>query len=311
MRFPSIAMRLVCSVAMAGWALPVSAQMTPLARLSCNSATYPDCGGWRPINTNAYFSRRLVGGAGPQGQDAVEFTQTPSTSHAQYYLGWSGPTLTNPPQGVTRYLRLRFKPISPINLSGVADIWTDKFIIVADGDNPTGRVICHLSDNGVTSDNLAIFCSRNIDGYPNATPRIGLTSNAWNQLQFEFKSSSTTSRADGSLKIWKDQNNYSSPSSQSGAFQLDSTRWGSVSVGYYANASLSTNGRLVFQIADVEWDDEFDPAWSSGSVSGPAPRPSAPSGLRIIRASVGMAPVSALLAMLIYRRRQDRTGPDL
>lgn len=288
---------------------PAAGQTTPLARLSCNSGNYPDCGGWRPINTNPYFSRRLVTGAGPQGQDVVEFTQTPSSTHAQYYLGWFGPSLAHPPAGVTRYLRMRIKPIGPINLNGVADIWSDKFVIVADGDNPTGRVICHLSDNGVTSDNLTLWCSRNIDGYPNATPRIAVTANAWNELQFEFKSASSSSSANGSLKIWKNTNNYSAPSAQSGLMQLNAINWGSVSVGYYANATLGPSGRMVMQTADMEWDDEFDGNWATGASGGggqTSSPPAPPTNLRLIGASVGVAPLSAMVTLMVRRRRRER-----
>ena len=240
------------------------AQKTPLAVLNCTPSNFPDCGGWRLRSTNPYWSWRLLEGAGPQGRHAVEFTQNTASNHAQYYLGWTGPALPDPPQGSVRYLRMRFKPIGAIDLRGVSDIWTDKFIILADGDNPTGRVICTLRDNGKSSDNLGIFCSRNIDGYPNATNIVPLSADAWTSLQFEFKSSSTTSSADGSLKIWRNENNFSKPSQQSGQFQLDAIRWGELHIGYYANATLTTGGRLVFQIADVEWDDEFDKTYASG-----------------------------------------------
>lgn len=299
----------VTLAALAFAAVPASAQTTPLARLSCNSGNYPDCGGWRPINTNAYFSRRLVTGAGPQGQDVVEFTQTPSSTHAQYYLGWFGPSLPHPPAGVTRYLRMRIKPIGPINLSGVADIWSDKFVILADGDNPTGRVICHLSDNGVTSDNLTFWCSRNIDGYPNATPRVAITANVWNELQIEFKSASSTSSGNGSLKVWKNTNNYSAPSAQSGLMQLNAINWGNVSVGYYANATLSPSGRMVMQMADMEWDDEFDGTWAAGAAGGGGGQtstpPAPPTNLRLIAASVGVAPFSAMVTLMVRRRRRE------
>ncbi|MFN0061375.1 MAG: hypothetical protein ACKVPX_02485 [Myxococcaceae bacterium] len=271
--FRGLAAAWVIATASSAWA-----QVTPLAEMSCTSANFPDCNGWGPVSVNPYFSRRFVSGGGPQGQNAVELSQNPADHHAQYYLGWWGPVLPSPPQGTTRYLRMRFKTVGSVNLQGVSDVWTDKFVILADGDNPTGRVICHLRDDGVTSNNLGIFCSRNIDGYPNATPGVSLPSDTWVSLQMEFKSSTTTSSGDGSLKIWKNSNAYASPTVQSGQFQLDAINWGRISVGFYANATLGSSGRLVFQLADVEFDDEFDPIYHQ--TGGTPTPPRAPNNLR-------------------------------
>jgi hypothetical protein len=279
---------------------PSNAQMTPLAVMNCTASNFADCGGWQPRPVNAYWTRRFVQGGGPQGQDAVEISQLTSSVHAQYYLGWSGPSLPNPAQGAVRYLRMRFKTVGTVSLNGVSDVWSDKFIIVADGDNPTGRVICHLRDNGISSDNLAISCSRNIDGYPNATQGyVPLPRDQWSNLQFEFKSSSTTSSANGSIKIWRNQNSYSAPSTQSGQFQLNAIGWGAISIGSYANATLASGGRVVFQLADVEWDDQFDPNYNVGGGTSSAPAP--PQNLRISETGFALLSLGAFGAVLFIR----------
>jgi hypothetical protein len=293
------------------------AQMTPLGSLNCTSDNYPECGGWGAVPTSAYFTRRFLPGIGPQGQNVVEFSHTPVDHHAQYYNGWWGPQFPNPAQGAVRYLRIRMRPVGAIRLEGVEDVWTDKFIIVADGDNPMGRVICHLRDNGRTTDNVGIGCSRNIDGYPSATNGgVPLPSDTWSSLQFEFKSSSTTSSGNGSLKIWRDNDNYGAPSVQSGAFQLNTTNWGRVSVGFYANATLRSGSRFVYQIADIQWDDEFDSHWAGASSGGGGTggggsqqtAPAAPANLRLIAGGVGIMPLSLVLGLAVRRRSLRRTN---
>ncbi len=283
-------------VAILGSPMSALAQMTPLARLNCTASTFPACG-WGPANANPYHTRQLIAGGGPSGQDVVQFTHVPTSTHAQYYFGWFGPALPNPSAGAVRYVRVKLKVVPPISLLGSGDVWGAKFIILGDGGDSSARVICSLTDNGVSSYTLAVMCSRNIDGPPNATSRVELRADgSWNSLQFEFRSSSTSSSANGQLKVWHNSNTYSSPTRQSGLFQLNTTNWGNVNVGFYAGTTVAPSGRVVFQLADVEFDDEFDSSYHSGASGSP----SAPQNLRINPASpllMGVALVGLVMLM--------------
>lgn len=286
-------------------ATPAGAQTAPLARLDCVSGSnYPSCAGWGPWGPNQYHTVRVVQGAGPSGQQALQFDQVPASAHAQYYMGFSRNVGSAVPAGTTRYLRLRFKPLTPINLQGVADVWTDKFIIVGDGDNAGSRVICHLRDNGQNSQSMAISCSRNIDGPPNATGLVQLSAGAWNNLQIEMRSSSGSSN--GRLAIWLNaaNSNYASPTSQSGAMQLGTNNWPNVNIGFYANATLSSAGRASFQIADFEVDSAFNSGWNSGSGGPTIAPPAPPTDPRIIREASLLSP-AALFALVAWRRRHS------
>ena len=210
--------------------------------------------------------------------------------------------------GVVRYARLRFMTVPPINLMGTGDVWGDKFLILADGQDQTNsRVICSLSDNGISSDNLSMTCSRNIDGPPAATPRLAIPPGVWNAIQIEFRSSRTTSSADGSLKVWINSNSYAAPTGQSGLFQLNAVNWGSVNLGFYAGTTLRAGSRLVFRLSDVQWDDEDDQNYSTGTSGGgnPTRPPASPSNLRIITSALFVIPFTLLSRR---RRRTSKHG---
>jgi hypothetical protein len=199
------------------------------------------------------------------------------------------------------------KIVGPVALYGAGDVWTDKFIILGDGSDSSSRVICVLRDNGVTERSLALFCSRNIDGPPNATSNTELlTDGSWNNLQFEFRSSSSPSSGNGQLKIWNNVNAYSSPTRQSGLFQLNTTNWGNINVGFYANTTMGPTGRLVFQLADVEFDDEFNPNFHSGS-GGSTDLPAAPRNLRITPGD-SMLLAFGVLGLALEQLRRKRQG---
>ena len=135
--------------------------------------------------------------------------------------------------------------------------------------------------------------------------RVALPNNVWTNLQFEFRSSSTTSTQDGRLKIWANNNNYSAPNTQSGSIALSSRGWGRMSMGFYANATIRSGSRVVFQIADVEIDDQFDPNWSSGTTSS---LPSTPTNLRVIVGAAQAIPIGGGLGALFFLRRRRVNG---
>jgi len=302
--------RLGLAALFAALASPAAAQITPITQLNCTSGTWPACG-WGPMNVTPYSSRTLLPTGGPQGQPAFQLDQLPATSHAQYYLGWTTNAGSHP-QGSTRYIRLRFKVLSPVSLYGNDVSWGNKFIIVGDGDNPTGRVMCILRDNGMVETTMAIQCQRNIDGDPNRTGLITLSPDVWHSLQLEMKSSTTTSSGDGRLRLWIDgaNSNISAPTSQSGSFQLNAINWQNLNIGYYAGTTIRAGSHVSMQIADFQYDDAFDAGFHTGSSGGGPPTPPAtPTNLRILGASAGslvLIPLAgAVLARLLrFRRRQ-------
>jgi hypothetical protein len=279
----------------AAGASPAAAQTTPITQLNCTSGNWPNCG-WSSVGTTPYSSKTLVPTGGPQGQPAIQFDQLGSGTHAQYYLGWST-NVGTPGQGSTRYLRLRFKGLSPVRMAGNDGSWGNKFIIIGDGDNPTGRVMCILRDNGQNDTTMAIQCQRNIDGDPNRTQLMTLSPDVWHSLQLELKSSTTTSSGDGHLRLWIDgaNSNYSAPTSQSGAFQLNAINWGNLNVGYYAGTTISTGSHVAYQVADIQYDDAFDAGYHSGTGGPPPPTPPVPpSNVHVIPASLDILMLAAL-----------------
>lgn len=301
------------AVALVGTSTLASAQMTPIARLDCTAATFPSCG-WGSRPDTAYATKRLVAGAGPQGQDAVQFDLVPSGTHSQFYLGW-GTSIPVAPQGATRYIRLRIRFLTPMNLSAnpPEGSWTNKFIILGDGSDPSSRVIAELRPGGAAN-SVATRIQRNIDGDPNRTSPVDLPASTWNALQYEVRSSSSSGASDARLRFWLNgaNSNYGSPTAQSGSFALYTHQWSNFNIGYYSNASLSPSGRLSFQLADVEFDDQFDPNWGSGSSSGGSGGggtvnpPSAPNNLRLISGGLLTLPVVAMLGFRPRRRSTPR-----
>lgn len=290
---------LTVTTILAGVAVPAAAQgTTPLFRMICTAENYPLCGWGGVFPENQYHRRQLVLGAGPAGQNVVQFDLIPSSSQNQFYLGWSTQT-GSVPRGGVRYVRVRVKILIPYN---PLTSWTDKWIIVGDGSNDdTSRVIIELGPH--TSPELQTAASRNIDGYPGRTqPYVTLNAGVWHHLQYELRSATTASSADGRMKVWQNaaNSNYSSPSAQSGAIQLNTTNWGSVGLGLFANETLPIGGQLAFQVTDFEYDDEFDPNWFQ---MGPSP----PTNPRILReASLASLGSASLGLILLVRRRSDR-----
>lgn len=305
------------AVALLGTPTLASAQMTPIARLDCTAATFPSCG-WGNRPDTAYATKRLVASAGPQGQDAVQFDLIPSSSHSQFYLGW-GTSIPVAPQGSTRYIRLRIRFLTPMNLSGnpPEGSWTDKFIILGDGSDASSRVIVELRP-GASAGAITTRIQRNIDGDPNRTQPVDLPLGVWNSLQYEVRSSSSSGASDARLRFWLNgaNSNYGAPTAQSGAFALFTHQWSNLNIGYYSNGSLSPSGRLSFQIASAEFDDQFDSNWGSGSGSGGSGGgggtvnpPSAPNNLRLLSTSFLALPVVAMLGLWPRRRSSTRQPP--
>ena len=82
-------------------------------------------------------------------------------------------------------------------------------------------------------------------------------------LQFEARSGSS-----GRVAIWMNNDNYSSPTRTSPNFNLPANAWNNIRIGFYSNASLSSSGRITFEVTDFQIDDQFDPNWSGGGGGG-------------------------------------------
>lgn len=278
-------LRFLALCVVGGLFAPSQAAAQVLLRLDCaGGAAYPNCGmGARPETPE--HRRVFTPGAGPAGEDVVQFELLPRSSHSQFYMGWSG-NLAMPPQGAVRYVRLKVRVLSPLNAASNDGTWTNKFIIFGDGPDASSRVIVEMRGTGSNNSGLETRIQRNIDGEPNRTPVVALPIGTWQNLQWEIRSSSSSSSGDGRLRFWQNNGNYSSPTAQSGNFQLNTATWSNVGLGYYSNGSLASNGNVRLQIAAFEVGTAFDPNWSTGSGGGGGTTPTAPeapSALRIIR----------------------------
>jgi hypothetical protein len=230
-----------------------------VAQLDCDAASFPNCG-WEARGVeDGNYSAVLMPGQGPQRQDAIEFTQRAGPLR-QYYMGWGTPGGGDEPAGTMRFIRVRiWIPGNAGSLNGYHGGWESKFIILGDGSNALGRVICNLRDNGRSSDTMSIECQRNIDGGDHSTGLLPLTLGTWHSLQIEARSGSSAS-----IAVWIDNNDYSRPTGRTtGNFSLDTTNWRFVGVGFYVNVPRpSTQNLVALRIADdIEFGTGFDPTW--------------------------------------------------
>lgn len=230
-----------------------------VAKLDCSPATFPACG-WGDWGTGrGDFSAALQEGQGPQRQDAVEFTQMAGPPR-QYYMGWGTPGQGPEPDGTIRFMRVRLWIPGPAGrLNGYHGAWESKFLILGDGGDAGGRVICGLRDDGRTTDTMSIECMRNIDGGDHSTGLQPLTLGTWHNIQVEARSG-----ANASIAIWIDNNDYNRPTSRTrGTFSLTTGNWQFLGVGFYAGVSRAQSQNLVtIRIADdAELGTGFDPGW--------------------------------------------------
>lgn len=238
---------------------PTPPRGSVLAKLDCAPGNFPHCG-WGAWGTDGgNYTALLQPNQGPHGQDAVQFTQEPGPLR-QYYMGWGTPGQGDEPAGTLRFIRVRiWIPGNAGSLNGYHGAWESKFIILGDGSNALGRVICNLRDNGRTIDTMSIECQRNIDGGDHSTGLLPLTLGTWHSLQIEARSGSSAS-----IAVWIDNNDYNRPTSRTtGNFSLDTTNWRFVGVGFYVNVPRPSSQNVVaLRIADdVELGTGFDPTW--------------------------------------------------
>lgn len=240
-------------------AFPQPSRGATLFKLDCHPGNFPACG-WGDWGTGqGNYTSVLQTGQGPGGTDAVQFTQLAGPAR-QYYMGWGTPANGDEPAGTIRFVRVRIWIPGPAGqLNGYHGGWEAKFLILGDGSNAGGRMICNLRDNGRTEDTMSIECQRNIDGGDHSTGLLPLTLGAWHDIQVEARSGPTAS-----IAVWIDNNDYARPNGRTtGNFSLDTTNWRFVGVGFYVNTPRSqSENQVALRIADdVELGTGFDPAW--------------------------------------------------
>lgn len=289
-------------------ATPAMAQMTPMLKLNCTSANFPNCGwGAWGVGQGNYTSTYLAG-QGPQGQDAVRFTIS-AGGPRQFYMGWSATAAGSVEANAVRYYRFRIFPPGPTGQTrGYVQGLESKFIIHADGADNGSRVICGLRDNGMTSDTIAFECMRNVDGQEHGTVKQAMTLGVWHNIQVEARSGSN-----GIIRVWIDNNNYSTPTAtsqhaQGSTFSLGTMNWNVFGMGFYQGVTTTLSSPVVaFMLADdAEFDNEFDPNWNAGGTPGGATPPATPTGVRLITSNVDLLLVGTAALSLLVRRRARR-----
>ena len=228
----------------------VQAQTTPLVQITADGAS-AIC---RTVPPNPFHSRSVVQGAGPKGEAVVQFDLTPTSTPSQFYLGWACGEFPAGPADAPRYARVLFRVLSPLNVTGNGDPWTDKFLIV--GDPHGDRVIVDLKPLSGYSD-LNVMAQKGVGGGPTAPLKIG----QWQCAQFELSASG--------VKTYLNRTDRSKPNVTLNQ-GFNPTAWTNFNVGFYSNATLAQNGRVSFQIARAEYDDEFDPAFCAAPPKPPA-----------------------------------------
>jgi hypothetical protein len=310
-----------------------SAQTTPIYRSNFDSGAKPfGFHSWDdrvedlPQNTRRYYRQQLVPGLSPSGHAALRITALRVGGAGD--AGWGGRfngEATAPPQGAVRYARWRIRYISPINWrsdscatppncgSNVRTTPDKLFILGNTCENspyqPTRIIYWQYADYPNRANPLANF-SQNIG--PSAGGFMPLGVDTWLNVQVEIRSSSSTTAGDGQLKVWVNRNDYSNPNQDSGrSIPIKTAGWGrntcSSSHIVFGDGSynpLSTDGatNAVQEIADFEYDDQFDPQWAIGA----AGMPSRPSNFRVTPGPMALSLLPAGMIGLVLMRRQKR-----
>lgn len=233
------------------WTIPVDAGSYPL-------------GGADNVSTpTANYTRSLIVGGGPSGQNAVRISHvgTADTS-LEYYHGkwdWTGP---NVPQGQCVVIREIIRFNAPVNWedNGGGRFGFKHIVIGEDGTNDVNRGFVNFrSDLSVPAEaheptQILMRVERNIFGPPSRCDVHDMTSGVWYRIQIEYQSSSTPTAADGFIRVWVNNQVYASPTVQStGGFAWPTVGWSRISLGFYGE-SLGIGRNASYDIAgfDVE-----------------------------------------------------------
>jgi hypothetical protein len=272
-------MALALVVALLSAIEPVTGQQAVLFRMDTSTAAWPEAGfPWTVADEiESRWSRQLVPGAGPQGQNVAQLTELPGAP--QHGWGWHGHVVPDLAQGGTRFYRWRHRVTAASNCLHTP---SNKLLIIGQGCQG-GR--CRVIVQPKCNPQRMVQYNFQIDGgvYQMETGYV-YPVGTWLNVQLETRTSSTESAADGALRLWVNNNNYASPTIQNTGLQLSSggTESSYIIFGGYNNAGDVPSGSTnVQQYTDFQIATTFDGAWSQGSTSSPA-LPVAPTGVRII-----------------------------
>jgi hypothetical protein len=294
------------------------AQMTPILRSDIRAATAPNygCDGWHTGSEGIYYRQTRITSGSPSGRDSIRFEAIGTTRNdVQFQWGclFDSSLEPTPPQGATRYVRWRVKVISPVywysNWAGGSSTGDKMFILGNNCENspymPT-RMIVKDGTTGPSFNNPMLGISQNIG--PGSGDRA-IPIDQWANVQFRIRSSSSADTSDGRVDLYINNNNEASPTASGTGILIKTAGWGrntcSTSWMLWGNGSfraMATGGSHRLEIADFEYDDQFDPSWAIGSAGGSA-LPSPPTNLRILSSLLSL-PFGALGFIVLWRRKQ-------
>lgn len=299
-------------------ALPslAQAQITPLFRQIISAAEAPDYN-WGNVNETEYgvsHNVTRVAGGSPSGNDSLRIvgivvsTNTQTGSH----LFRSMPEASLA-QGGVRYVRWRYyvapNPVWPSNVGGTnGQSAAGKVIIVGNGCGFSGDrfIVSFEATNSTTRANPSIHVGK---GVSSDFHSVSITPDHWYSVQHRITTSSDDVTADGRLDTWVDEDNATeaSPTASTTGITLDSAGYGS-SGGCQLQHGIDTfnylsdavaNPSLDLQIADFEYDDEFDPTW--GDVGGTPPAPTSERYRLRFRSALLALPFAGLASVWLLR----------
>jgi hypothetical protein len=294
----------------------VAAQMTPILRSNISAATAPNygCDLWdHSLEGRSYRYTRLPA-ASPSGSDAMRVTAIDAGDSGQVGFGcaFNQSLEPSPPQGAVRYARWRLRFPSPINWTsnyptpGANSAGGKMFILgnscERDPYMPT-RIILTNQATGVGRNTPHLMLAQNIGPQ---TGWLQVNANQWLNVQIRITSSTTATRSDGRLDLYINNNNQGSPTGSVTGVHIKTAGWGRTAGcgdsfllwGSGAFNVLATGGTYVQDMADFEYDDQFDPNWNIGGASGSGPAP--PYNLRILSS---LAPFG-VLGFALRRRKK-------
>lgn len=243
--------------------------------MNYSSSAYPNAG-WTAWPTNASWSRTLLTGAGPSGQNVAELRQLPNPGGGdfggQFNWGWSGNIeASDPPAGAKRYYRWRMYFTPESNFQGLAwgdgnagDI-TNKLLLVGQGCSaePCRVILTYRTDR---ANQRVGYFRLQIDGGAQLVDTGAYPKGQWLNVQVELTAGSA-----GGYKIWINNNNYASPTAQKTGIQLNSQNWKYVWFGGFNNDGLQSGGIHTYRQTDFQAATTFDSNWNGGGTSTPPP----------------------------------------
>jgi hypothetical protein len=305
-----------------------SSQMTPILRTDIRAATAPNygCDSWDYSNVNRWWRLTLIPGGSPSGRDALRFEgiRTTEIGNDGWGCRFDASMEPTPRQGSIRYARWRIKYVNPINWRSDASATEgavpnnrtapDKLFILGNtcessAYQPTRVILWQYAEAPSRSQPLLNFTQ-------NIGPGTGfrqVPGNTWLNIQVKIVSSSTESASDGSLHLYVNNNNEGSPTASGTGIRIRTAGWGRNTCAsshvvwgdgsYNPLSAADPTTSNITELADFEYDDQFDPGWAIGSSTSSGP--SAPTNLRILSsASLVLLPTGALGLVFVSRRKK-------